>query len=218
VERRCTQRGGGLERDVGVLLIVASPHHRSVVITAAADGHERQERGLELTTSSSPSPRGPADGPHLCGPSRTGASESQRAAPRQADPTRRSEECPTPVRQLYDGSDRPDSDSLQRCRSRVRSTASVSTPSMPPAVDSGAALRRLQSLLVQGGGASDVHVSPAATEAGGSAPEQSGECIAAVEVADRSGAVPELAGSKRATPEQGSSGRLAKKSWVCSKM
>jgi hypothetical protein len=49
--------------------------------------------------------------------SRTGASESQKAAPRQAHPPRRSEERPAPVRLLYDSSDRPDSDSLQRRRS-----------------------------------------------------------------------------------------------------
>jgi hypothetical protein len=52
--------------------------------------------------------------PHVA-PSWTGASESQRTAPRQANPPpppRRSEERPAPVRQLYDGSDRPDSESL----------------------------------------------------------------------------------------------------------
>jgi hypothetical protein len=63
VERRCTQRGGGLERHVGVVLVIASPHHQSVIIAAAADGHARQECGIELATSSSPCPRGPADGP-----------------------------------------------------------------------------------------------------------------------------------------------------------
>jgi hypothetical protein len=95
-------------------------------------------------------------------------------------------------------------------------------------VDSGAALRRLQSLLIRGGGAPDVHISlitsggqvptPAVAEAGGSALERSGECVAAAEAADRSGAAPELAGSKRSAPEQGLSGRPAKKSRVRSKM
>jgi hypothetical protein len=88
-----------------------------------------------------------------------GASGSQRAAPRQADPPRRSEERPTPVRQLYDGSDRPDSDSLQRHRSWVKSMESASTPSVPQAVDFDAAPRRLQSLLILGSGAPDVHMS-----------------------------------------------------------
>jgi hypothetical protein len=39
-----------------------------------------------------------------------------------------------------------------------------------------------------------------------------------VEAADRRGAAPESAGSKRAAPELGSSGRPTKKSWVRSKM
>jgi hypothetical protein len=44
-------------------------------------------------------------------PSGTGASEPQISAPHQADPPRRSEERPAFARQLYDGSDHPDSDS-----------------------------------------------------------------------------------------------------------
>jgi hypothetical protein len=40
----------------------------------------------------------------------------------------------------------------------------------------------------------------------------------AVEAADRSGVAPELTGSKRAAPEQGSSDHPAKKSRVRSKM
>jgi hypothetical protein len=49
-------------------------------------------------------------------------------------------------------------------------------------------------------------------------PQQTGECVAAVEAADRSGATPESAGSKRVAPEQGLSGRPAKKPRVRSKM
>jgi hypothetical protein len=91
-------------------------------------------------------------------PSGTGAPESQRDSPHQADPLRRSEEGPAPACQLFDGSDCPDSDSLQRRRLRARSNDSVSTPSAPQEADSGAAPRRLQSLLIWGGGAPDVHV------------------------------------------------------------
>jgi hypothetical protein len=96
------------------------------------------------------------------------------------------------------------------------------------AVDSGIAPWCLQSLLIRGGGAPDVHVSlvagggqgptPATAEAGQSAPKRSGEHIATVEAADRSGATPALVGSKRAAPEQGLSGRPAKKFRVHSKM
>jgi hypothetical protein len=45
-------------------------------------------------------------------PSRTGAPESQRALPCQADPPRQLEERPATACQLFDGSDHPDSDSL----------------------------------------------------------------------------------------------------------
>jgi hypothetical protein len=154
-------------------------------------------------------------------PSGTGASESQRFAPRQVDPPRRSEERPAPARQLYDGSDHPDSDLLQRCRSRGKSSDSASTLSTPPSTEPSATPRRLQSLLIQGSGAPDVHVSlvaggghdpsPAVAEAREPAPERAGVRVATVEVVDRSGTAPEVAGSKRTAPEQGSSGRLVKK-------
>jgi hypothetical protein len=86
-------------------------------------------------------------------PSRTGAPELQRCAPCQTDPLRWSEERSVSVCQLYDGSDRPDSNSLQRRRSRGRSSDSATTPSAPPAAESSAAPRCLQSLLIRGGGA-----------------------------------------------------------------
>jgi hypothetical protein len=44
-----------------------------------------------------------------------------------------------PVRQLYDGSDRLDSNSLQRRRSRGRSSSSTSTPSTALVVEPSAA-------------------------------------------------------------------------------
>jgi hypothetical protein len=53
-----------------------------------------------------------------------------------------------PVRQIYDGSDCLDYDSLQRRRSRGRSSDSTSTPSTAPVVEPSAAPRRLQSLLI----------------------------------------------------------------------
>jgi hypothetical protein len=69
--------------------------------------------------------------------------------------------------------------------------------------------------LVTGGGHSPT---PAVAEAVGSAPEHAGERVVVVEAADRSGTTPELAGSKRAAPEKGSSSRPVKKARVCSKM
>jgi hypothetical protein len=104
----------------------------------------------------------------------------------------------------------------------------VSTPSAPPVAEPSAAPRRLQSLLIWGGGAPDAHMpliaggghdpSLAVAEAGESAPEQTGERAAATAVVNQSGAAPESAGLKRAAPEQGSSGRPVKKARVRSKM
>jgi hypothetical protein len=167
----------------------------------------------------------------------TGASEPQRPAPRQVGPPRRSEERPASARQLYDGSDRPDSDSLQRRRPRGRLSDSASTPSAPPVAEQSAIPRCLQSLLIRGGRALDVHVSLVAggghssasvvAEAGGIAPECTGESVVVVEAAGRSGAAPGTVGlrraapeqgSKCATPEQGSSDRSMKKARVRSKM
>jgi hypothetical protein len=76
----------------------------------------------------------------------------KRGETRLAGLTRRGgrEERATLSRHLFDGSDRPDSDSLQRRPSRVRSTGSASTPSGPQEADSSAAPRRLQSLIIRG--------------------------------------------------------------------
>jgi hypothetical protein len=133
-------------------------------------------------------------------PNGTGVPEAQRAPPRQVEPPRQSEERPAPARQLFDGYDCPDSDSLQRRRSRARSTDSASTLSAPQEADSGAAPRRLQSLLIRGGGAPDVQISLvigggqgsalALAEVGGPAPEQLMERSTAVEAVSRSGAAP----------------------------
>jgi hypothetical protein len=121
--------------------------------------------------------------------------------------------------QLYDGSDRPDSDSLQRRRSRGRSLDSALTSSVPPTAKPSTALRRLQSLLIRGGGAPDVHVSlvaggghgptPAIAKAGGTAPWPMGESVAAMEMAGRSGAAPETMSSERVAPESVGSKRAA---------
>jgi hypothetical protein len=118
-------------------------HYGSVVIAAATDGHARQECGLKLATSGSPRPRRPADGPLS-----RGAQRDER--PRQADPPRRSEERLAPVRQLFNGSDRPDSDSLQRRRSRARSSDSASTPNVAQVADSGACSHYLSGAVGSG--------------------------------------------------------------------
>jgi hypothetical protein len=107
MERRHSQHGGRLERHVRVVLIVASLHYRSIIIAAAADSRARSMRAQAREDSR-------AVRPHVA-PSGSGATEAQRAPPRQAHPSRRSEERLAPVRQPFDGSDCPDSDSLQRC-------------------------------------------------------------------------------------------------------
>jgi hypothetical protein len=212
--------------------------------TEVSSSHRPAVTGRDKTTGSSscqvarPAREGQRAVRSRTVPSGAGASEPQRSAPRQVDPPRRSEEQPTTARLLYDGSDRPDSDSLQRRRSRGRSSDSASTPSAPPVAEPSAAPRRLQSLLIRGGGASDVHVSlvtsgghsptPAVAEVGGTAPEPMGESVATVEAVGRSEAAPEMTGSqcatpksvglKRATPQQGMSDRPVKKARVHSKM
>jgi hypothetical protein len=54
-----------------------------------------------------------------------------------------------PVLQLFDGSDRPDSDSLQRRRSLARSMDLASMSSVAQVADSGTAPQCLQSLLIR---------------------------------------------------------------------
>jgi hypothetical protein len=81
-------------------------------------------------------------------PSGPSTSEARRDPPHQADLPKRSEEQVTPCRHIFNGSNRPDSDSLQRRPSWVKSTGSASTPSAPQEVDSGVAPRRLQSLII----------------------------------------------------------------------
>jgi hypothetical protein len=77
-------------------------------------------------------------------------------------------------------------------------------PSAPPAAEPSTAPRRLQSLIIRGGGAPDVHLSlvasgghgptPAVAEVGGTAPERvGGGNVAAVEAAGRSRVAPETA-------------------------
>jgi hypothetical protein len=90
-------------------------------------------------------------------PSRTGAPEPRRPVPRQVNPPRRSKERPSSARQLYDGS--------ERRRSRGKSSDLASMPSAPPVAEPSAAPRHLQSLLIRGGGAPDVHVSLVTGEA-----------------------------------------------------
>jgi hypothetical protein len=120
-------------------------------------------------------------------PNGTGTHDLHRSATGQIDPRRRSVERSASVRQIYDGSDRPDSNSLQRRRSRGRSSYFASTPSAEPVVEPSAAPRRLQSLLIWGGGPPDVHVpliaggghglTSAVAEAGGTAPERMGTVL-----------------------------------------
>jgi hypothetical protein len=86
-------------------------------------------------------------------PGGTGAPEPWRPAPRQDDPPRRSEERSSSADQIYDRWERPDSDSLQRRRSRGRSTDLASTSTVPPVAEPSAALQHLQLLLIRGGGA-----------------------------------------------------------------
>jgi hypothetical protein len=59
---------------------------------------------------------------------------------------------------FFNGSDRPDADSLHRRSSRARSMTPMSTLGALQGADTSAAPRHLQSLVIRGGGAPDVHV------------------------------------------------------------
>jgi hypothetical protein len=201
VERRCGQRGGGLEQHVGVVHVVASLRNKSNIVAAAADSRTREEHGLGLAIGGSPRPRGPAGGPSPVAPSGPSA-----PAPR------RSEERTTSTHHLLDGSDRPDTDSLQRRRSKARLTDSASTLSATQGEDSDTVPWRLQSLLIRGGGAPDVHVSLTAGGGQGPAPvggwKISPRAVGGAQCRHQGGgsrwAAPESGGTKRASPEQGS--------------
>jgi hypothetical protein len=149
----------------------------------------------------------------VCRPARRAPPSRRDPHPANPTPPRRLKERPASARQLYDGSDRPDSVSLQRRRSRGKSSDSASTSVLPAAEPSAAPDVHVS--LVTGGGHGPT---PATTEAGGSALERAGERVATVEAAGRSGVALESAGSKHVAPEQGSSDRPVKKAWVRSKM
>jgi hypothetical protein len=153
-----------------------------------------------------------------------GASEVRRDPPRQDDPPRMPVEHKPSPHHLFDGFDRPNTDSLQRRPSRARSTTPTLTLSVPQGVDTSAVPQRLQSLVIRGGGAPDVHVplsaggsqrpTSDAAEVGRTASEPTRERNTTLKPAGRSGPAPEsaecrgppseLVGAKRTTPEQGS--------------
>jgi hypothetical protein len=153
------------------------PHHRCPVAFKCRRRADRGRRGATRLWARA----------HVRRLTRVGQRSARSRTASRADPPRRSEERSVSVCQLYDGSDRPDSDSLQRRWSQGRSSDSASTPSAPQAAEWSATLRHLQSLLIQGGGAPDVHVSLVAgeghgptlavVEAGGSASEQMGRML-----------------------------------------
>jgi hypothetical protein len=85
VEWRRSQHSGELERHIRVVVVVASPCHRSVIIAMATDGRAREECGLELAISSSPCSRGLVDG----SPSRSAQQDGRiRVAKSHAPPCR----------------------------------------------------------------------------------------------------------------------------------
>jgi hypothetical protein len=92
-------------------------------------------------------------------PGGSSASEVRRDPPRRVDPPRRPEQQEPSPRHLFDGSDRTDTDSMQRRLSWARSTSSASTLSAPQEADSGATPRCLKSLIIWRCEAPNVQVS-----------------------------------------------------------
>jgi hypothetical protein len=87
-----------LERHVGVVLIVASPRHRSVIIALPQIAVHDKNAGSSSRPAARPAREDQWVVRPRMAPSGTGTPELQRAPPRQADPPRRSEERPAPVR------------------------------------------------------------------------------------------------------------------------
>jgi hypothetical protein len=114
----------------------------------------------------------------------------------------------------------------------------ASTLSAPQGAISSTAPQRLQSLVIRGGGAPDVHVSlyagrgqgpasdvaevertkPKPLRAHNTALEPVGRSGPAPESAERRGPAFESVGAKRTAPEQGLSDRPVKRACVCSRM
>jgi hypothetical protein len=171
-------------------------------------------------------------------PDGPGASEVRRDPPCRDDPPRRPVEHEPSPRHFFDGSDHPDSDSMQRHSSRARLMTSTSTPSAPQ----GDRLRRRPAAplifdhlgrrspgrtcfpphwrgsragLRRGRGCED---SPEPPREHNTVLEPPGRSELAPESAERREPAFELVGAKRAAPEPGSSDRSAKRTWVHSKM
>jgi hypothetical protein len=88
MEWRRGQRGGVLERHVGVVLVVASSRYRSIIVAAAADSRAREACVLELAIGVSPGSGGLAGGPPPRGAQRDGR---HRGVESPASPSRPSE-------------------------------------------------------------------------------------------------------------------------------
>jgi hypothetical protein len=188
----------------------------------------RQDRGLELASGSLPRPRRPADGPPSCGAQQDGRLQAAEIRTSPSRPCKKVEGAA--------GVRPPSLRWLRPPRLRLSAEAPIEGEVVVLGVDAerttgGGAKRCPTTFAVithSRWRAPDVHVSlvtagghdptPTVVEAGGSAPEQAGECVIVTEVVVRSRAAPELAGLKHASPEQGSSDLLVKKARVRSKM
>jgi hypothetical protein len=158
VEQRLAQCRGGLQRHVGVIHVIASPSGGGDFIPVPGVCLFREGRGLELAIGGSPRPRGSAGDTFSNSARRPRRFQGAKGPALPRRPRRPEEHGPSP-RHLFNDSDRPDRDSLKRCPSRARLTTPALTPNAPQGADLGATPRRLQSLIIWGGGALNVHVS-----------------------------------------------------------
>jgi hypothetical protein len=196
-----------LERHVGVVLVVASSRHRSIIIAAAADGRARQECVLELVTSSSSCPRRSADGLPSRGTWQDGrlrVAESRALLSRPPEAVGEATDSRPPILRRFRlprlrlPAETPvagEIDGLSVDAERATGSGFWCCPAAPaiityPGWRSPGCSRFPRHWRGQGS-------TPVVAEVRGSAPERSGEHSVAVDAADRSGAAPELAGPKR---------------------
>jgi hypothetical protein len=164
------------------------PTTRGKDVGSSSRSEARLVREDQRVTRSRTAPRG------------SGTLEGQRDLPRRDDPPRWPVEHEPSPHHLFDSSDRQDADSLQRRSLRARSTMPASTPSVPQGASTSIPSQSLQSLVIRGGGALDVHVplsvsgsqGPAsnAAEVGRTAPVQLGVRSTIPEPQGRSGQTP----------------------------
>jgi hypothetical protein len=139
--------------------IFAAPGGGGELDAAVGAGPSRERRGLQLAVGGPPRPGGSKGDPLLGGPWWFMRLRGRRDPPHRDDLPRRSTERDSSSRHSFNDVEHPDSDSLRRhSSSKARSTPPASAPSVPQGGNTSIPQRRLQSLVLRGGGVLAVQV------------------------------------------------------------